>query len=114
MAKKTRKPIKKRKPAVPKQQIVLWLVGEQVGEKDWYMVFSKSRAEALRLVVSLHYNMPVSEYVRDYMPLVRRVKDDEPIVVNIQGKGQFTRTAKDWCRENKFGVGPFISTTYEV
>lgn len=112
MATKTRKPTSRKKPAVPKQQIVLWLVGEQVGEKDWYMVFAKSRAEALRLVVSIHYNMPVSEYVRDYVPIVSRVKDDEPIMVNMDD-GQHTKTAMEWCRQNRFGVGPFISTTYE-
>lgn len=103
---------KGRQTAGQQRGIVLWLVSESVGEKNWYQVFANNRREALRLTVNEHYRVSVAEYVRDFKPKVRRIRDDEQLTVQIEGRGEVTRTAKEWC--HGAWLGPFCSNTYEI
>ena len=82
---------------------------------DWYYVFSRSEKEARDVVRTTHYSdMSRRQFNREMMPKVRRLPDNERILVNDEDRGkQLNWTAKQWARDEKF-PGQFVSNTYEI
>lgn len=108
MAKRTTtEPEKTSRQAAP---VVLWSVS--LCDGDWYWVFAVGAEEAVQIVIATHYDTFTRQrFQKQYAPTVRRIEDDERLVVNEE-HGQKTATAGDW----RIGqdAGPFVSNTYEI
>lgn len=109
-AMKTKKPTAQRKTRRQVRAVVLWSVS--LCDGDWYWVFAVGAEEAVQIVIASHYDTFTRQrFQKQYAPTVRRIEDDERLVVNEDG-GQKTATAGEW----RIGqdAGPFVSNTYEI
>lgn len=107
---KTKQPTGKRNDRRQVRAVVLWSV--TLCDGDWYWVFAVGAEEAVQIVIAAHYDTFTRQrFQRQYAPTVRRIEDDERLVVNEE-HGQKTATAGEW----RIGqdAGPFVSNTYEI
>lgn len=94
--------------SAPVDAVVLWSV--TLNDGDWYWVFARSAIEAERVVRTSHYS-DTGEFRKKYEPKISKIEGSRRIVVGEDGVGQFTRTAKAWCKGQR--PGPFVSNTYD-
>ena len=102
------KQTKKRKADASVNDVVIWDV--HLFNGDWYYVFAVSEKQALRIVINTHYEMRTREFRNQFAPKIRRIPDNEKILVNDEDRGQQKWTAKRWAKGER--PGPFCSNTY--
>ena len=79
---------------------------------DWFCVFAHTSREALGIVQSNHFpDVSMKEFKQQERPVVKRVPDDEELLVDDEEFGQHKWTAKKWAAGE--GPGLFCSNTYE-
>lgn len=92
------------------QDVVIWHI--RLSNGDWYTVFAKHEKDALGLLVSVHYdNVDMLEFLETYKPTIRRVSDNEKMLVNCEDRGQRNWSAKRWAKGETLGM--FTSNTYD-
>lgn len=109
----TDKPLKSKRKHVATKHAVVRIYNASLTDANWYLVFAKSRAEALAIVRLSHYpDLTAAEFRRTLDPSAILVPDDQKILVNDEINGQQNWPAKRWAKHEASGL--FCSNTYET